>query len=74
MLADAGSVVVCADGSDVVGRMGRSDVARYSDLFAMLEAEQLAATCGGWVIQEGDQLGARISIKSPKAPMKELAR
>lgn len=74
-----GEATVCALDDDdkevgAVGCLGRSDVARYSDVLVALDGMGAVGLCSGWVISERDILGARITLKSPKALAAELMR
>jgi hypothetical protein len=67
-----GGVIVCAEGGSPVGRLGRSDTARFADLVAHLEAQRAVATCGGWVTFEHGRLGAKVTVPGPKSVMEVL--
>jgi hypothetical protein len=67
-----GGVIVCAEGGGPVGRFGRSDVTRFAEVIAHLEAQDAVATCGGWVVPEYGRLGAKVTLLGPKAAMKAI--
>jgi len=72
LLVPGEPVVLGSPDHGLIGRLSKSDAARYAEVITKMVASGVVGACEGWVFVDDGELEVRISLQGPKRIMPEL--